>query len=175
MLPSLIISHSLNTSFFLQSFKCFITLSYGFSIMTAIDSVFTVYGLLTILLIIMTYVILRRSLSTVNYLFSFTPVTFILVLVLNMLNYFTNINAIIPRIPYLLAPLGILFAGIYIFYGKDFFKNPFVIFLTLIYVCYTIFISICTLVLRFLFFLPCIFIINFVLLYQNLSVLLILF
>lgn len=109
--------------------------------MTAIDAVFLVYGLITFLLLIMTYAILRKSLSTVNYLFSFTPVIFALVIVLNMLQYFVSIPDIIPRVPYLLAPLGILFAGIYIFYGKDIFKGPIFIILTILYVFFCLFVS----------------------------------
>lgn len=109
--------------------------------MTAIDAIFIVYGILTILMIIMTYAILKKSLSTVNYLFSITPVTFALVLVLNMLQYFVTIPDVIPRIPYLLAPLGVLFAGIYIFRGKEIFKSFYFIFFTIIYVIFCLFIS----------------------------------
>lgn len=109
--------------------------------MTQIDTVFIVYGFLTILLIIMTYVILRKSLSTVNYLFSITPLAFGLVLVLNMLQYFVSIPDFYTRVPYLLAPLGILFAGIYIFRGKEIFQNYYFIFITVLYIAFCIFIS----------------------------------
>lgn len=109
--------------------------------MTQIDAVFIVYGLLTILLIIMTYAILRKSLSMVNYLFSITPIGFIIVLVINMLQYFVAIPLIVPRIPYLLAPLGILFAGIYIFRGREIFKRFYFIIPALLYIGFCLFIS----------------------------------
>lgn len=91
--------------------------------MNPIDSVFIAYGILAIIFLILTLIILRKSLSTVNYLFSLSPILFILVIILNMVDYFITVPPVIARIFYLLAPLGILFAGMYIFFGNDLFKN----------------------------------------------------
>ena len=109
--------------------------------MTQIDAIFIVYGVLTVILLVLTFVILRKSLSTVNYLFSITPLTFSLVIVLNMLDYFISVPAIIPRIPYLLAPLGILFAGLYIFYGSQLRHNSYFLVVSGLYIVFCLLFS----------------------------------
>ena len=106
-----------------------------------IDPVFYIFGVLTIFFILVTIFVLKKSFSTVNNLFSLTPLTFALVIILNMLGYFIAIPAIIPRIPYLLAPLGIFFAGVFIFFGHNFIKDYKIMSFIVLYTVYTVLLS----------------------------------
>lgn len=110
--------------------------------MGPIDDIFIVYGVLTIFFFVMTIVILRKSFSAVNILFSLSPLTFIVVLLINMAQYFFNIPDIVPRVPYLLAGLGIFFAGVYIFKGKELVRDYYVMAFATLFIVYSLFLSI---------------------------------
>lgn len=109
--------------------------------MEAINSIFIAYGLITIFLLVTTFIILRKSFSTVNYLFSTSPLILAIVGALNMLGYFIYVPDLISRTLYLLATLGIFYAGVYIFEGKHLIRDYKIMGFSIIYVIYSLALS----------------------------------
>jgi len=106
-----------------------------------IDPFFISYTLITIFLLVGSFFILRKSLSTVNYLFSLSPLTLAIVGILNMLRYFVIVPDFIPHSLYLLRTLGIFFAGAYILKGNQLIHNKKIMGFTLVYVVYALVLS----------------------------------
>ena len=109
--------------------------------MKAIDPIFFSYGLITIFLLVATIIILRKSLSTVNYLFSTSPLILAIVGTLNMLGYFFDVPDLLSRTLYLLATLGIFFASVYIFEGNQLIHDSKIMGFTIVYVIYAFVLS----------------------------------
>lgn len=109
--------------------------------MKAIDPIFIAYGLITLFLLIATFIILKKSLSMVNYLFSLSPLLLAFVGALNMLNYFINVPDLLSRTLYLLATLGIFFASVYIFEGDQLIHDLNIMGFTTLYIIYALALS----------------------------------
>ena len=94
--------------------------------MTEIDLFFYMFGLISLILILMIIFILNKSRNIANWLFIMTPALFTLILIFNMINYYGDIiNDFLLWFPYLLAPLGMLLSSIYILRGPGFHKNTY--------------------------------------------------
>lgn len=106
------------------------------------DAIFYIYILLALFMAIMVFLILKKSRSTFNFLFSLTPLLFFIVLILNLVEYWIDIPNIIPRIPYLLASMGVYYAGIYIFEGKVMRTNRRVILFSFLFSLFALVLSI---------------------------------
>ena len=106
-----------------------------------LDIYFYIYLVITILLLFMTAIILTKSTSRVNVLFSITPLLFSLILVFNMLNYFLVVPPFLLWLPYLLAPTGMVFAAWYIIYGTELAINKVFFFLQSLYLGFALFSS----------------------------------
>lgn len=89
-----------------------------------LDIYFYIYGLISIILILMVIFILLKSTNEANLLFVITPILFTAILIFNMINYYGYIiNNFLLWFPYLIAPLGMLLSSLYILYGTGFYKN----------------------------------------------------
>ena len=89
-----------------------------------LDSFFYMFGLISIVLLLIVIFILSKSRNLANIAFVVTPLLFTLILIFNMLNYYGDvINNFLLWFPYLLAPLGMLISSIYILEGPGFQKD----------------------------------------------------
>ena len=89
-----------------------------------LDVYFYMFGLISIIMILIVIFILSKSRNEANVLFVLTPILFTVILIFNMLNYFGDMaNNFLLWFPYLLAPLGMLLSSLYILYGTGFYKN----------------------------------------------------
>lgn len=96
------------------------------------------YVLLTILLLVISYFVLDKSNDTVNQLFVITPLLFALILVFNIAEFFIQVPPFLLWLPYLLAPLGVMLAGLYIFHGRNVFNQPLISGFTSVYAFFTL-------------------------------------
>ncbi|OLS20758.1 MAG: hypothetical protein HeimC3_39140 [Candidatus Heimdallarchaeota archaeon LC_3] len=94
---------------------------------------FYIFSIITVLLLVITLIILYKSRSMVNKLFIITPILFSTILIFNIIEELgTNVSDFLLWFPYILAPLGILFAGWFIHYGYEItYQKRFIVFTSL--------------------------------------------
>ena len=108
-----------------------------------IDLFFYIFGIISLILVLMIAFILKKSTNLANSLFVLTPTFFTTILIFNMLNYFGNIaNNFLLWMPYLLAPLGMLSSALYILLGSEFRKQKNVVSFLALYVIVSLLFSI---------------------------------
>ena len=104
---------------------------------------FYIFSVITALLLGITIIIIYKSRSTVNKLFILTPIMFSTILIFNIIEELgTDVSDFLLWFPYILAPLGILFAGWYIHYGSEItYQRRFIVF-TILYLIFAFFSSV---------------------------------
>lgn len=107
-----------------------------------LDIYFYIYGLISVILILMVIFILLKSTNEANLLFVLTPILFTAILIFNMANYYGDIiNNFLLWFPYLVAPLGMFLSSMYILYGTGFYKNAETLLFLFIYSILSLFLS----------------------------------
>lgn len=107
-----------------------------------LDLFFYLYGIISIILILMILFIISKSTDFANLAFIVTPLLFTAILIFNMFNYYGSIvNNFLLWFPYLIAPLGMLISSIYILKGQGFHKNQSLLILLSLYIVISVIFS----------------------------------
>src|SRR3972149_5406571 len=110
--------------------------------MKSLDFDFYAFFVISLLLLALSAIVLLRSFNKLNQLFVSTPLLFVLILALNMLDYFSDVSPFLLYLPYLLAPIGVALSAEYILYDVDYLKDRRFVFALLGYVFASLLLSV---------------------------------